>query len=456
MHSNRRMSSIARKIHRTWSGKLFRAYLLVNLVVVILAVAGFCYATEQQFPGGFSPDTPKAFIIADDALNWLDLSSDSTSDIAKQLFDMPQWRTTLNTLSYRFVDGYGIWHTAPMDAFLDVFLLMFGNLLICELVFWVLDRLFGSGSARRLVRPLTRISQSAQELTAQQRPDPVAYAADRLHNLEDAIESLEPARQDIRLSTGNEELKGLEDAVNKLLDRMQTTYRDQARFVSDASHELRTPIAVIQGYASMLDRWGKTDESILDESIAAIKSESEHMKTLVEQLLFLARGDSGRQSMAFEPFDLAETMHEVFEESEMIDKDHEWRLDAPEPITCNGDEAMVKQAIRILTDNASKYTPHGGAIMLRVFKSGKQCAFSVQDSGQGIPGEDVAHIFERFYRADPARTGMDKSSSNDSSGTGLGLSIAQWIIKRHDGHFEVLSWPGLGTRFTAFLPVHTR
>lgn len=440
-------SSIARKIHRAWTFKQLKTYLLVNLLVAAFALAGFCYAAEQAAPGGFSRNRPKGLIAEAGAFDWLE---DDAQSLFRRLTDMPRWRAASRTLAYQFQDATGAWHEAPMGDFLGVFALMFKNLLICEGVLWALAWLFGGRDAQRLLRPITRMTETARQLSSEKAVKDTRVGADRLHNLEDAIQSIEPS-QGARLSTGNQELKGLEEAVNRLLDRMQAAYREQSRFVSDASHELRTPIAVIQGYASMLDRWGKTDESILDESIAAIKSESQHMKQLVEQLLFLARGDSGRQTISFASFDLKETMREVFEESEMIDGGHDWRLEAPGPVQMVGDEAMIKQAARILTDNASKYTPPGGSITIRAFLQGGMAAFSVQDSGQGIAAEDMPHIFERFYRADPARTGADKADK--SGGTGLGLSIAEWIIKRHGGYFEALSWPGLGTRIAAFLPV---
>ncbi len=456
-NSKGRMSSIARKIHRAWSWKLLRTYLLIDLVVIVLALGGFFYAAERNYPGGFNSEGIKRITAGDGALDWLEQETAGGRETLRKYIDMDSWHNAASSLTYHFMDASGAWHEKPMGPFLEVFALMFRNLLITEAVLWVLTRLFGGGDARRLLRPLTRMTETAQQLSEQQADKSTKFSEDRLHNLEDAIGSLEPALSGARLSTGNQELKGLEEAVNRLLDRMQAAYREQSRFVSDASHELRTPIAVIQGYASMLDRWGKTDESILDESIAAIKSESEHMKELVEQLLFLARGDSGRQNTAFESFDLAATMREVFEESEMIDEGHDWRLEASERVPVVGDESMIKQAARILTDNAAKYTPAGGAIVIRAYEKNGAGAFEVQDSGQGIDAEDAQHIFERFYRADPARTGAAKDKKNaGSSGTGLGLSIAEWIIKRHGGYFEVLSWPGLGTRITAFLPPKPR
>ena len=226
---------------------------------------------------------------------------------------------------------------------------------------------------------------------------------------------------------------------------MRESYRQQARFVSDASHELRTPIAVIKGYADLLDRWGKTDEKILEESIQAIKDESENMQHLVEQLLFLARGDSGRTPLNVSEFDLSDMMKEVWEESSMIDKDHDYKFESGGSVMVRGDISLIKQAARILIENASKYTPEGGEIVLKSLISDGHPAFSVQDSGIGISENDLQHIFERFYRADDSR-------SKQTGGSGLGLAIAKWIIERHGGRFEIISRKDIGTRITVILP----
>ena len=308
-----------------------------------------------------------------------------------------------------------------------------------EVILALLQFRVGKDKAKRLMEPLERIALTAQELS-QTRFDP-----EKLHHLEDAIGTVVPLSPDAHVITGDKELQGLETAINDLLNRTQESYREQTRFVSDASHELRTPIAVIQGYADMLQRWGKDDEKVLEEGITAIQTESAHMKKLIEQLLFLARGDNGRNQMVFEDFDLSQMMAEVYEESRMIHPDREWRLDTAQPVMVNGDVAMLKQTARILTDNAVKYTGEGAVISLRTrYKDGSPC-FEVQDNGIGIKQEDLEHIFDRFFRSDPART-------RATGGTGLGLSIAKWIVERHKGYFDVYSREDIGTRIGVILP----
>lgn len=304
-----------------------------------------------------------------------------------------------------------------------------------ELALLILKLIFGSSSVRHKLAPVERISKMAINLGSKQG----GFDEAKVHMLEDAIDQISPTSDDVGLNTGDKELMGLELAVNGLIRRMRESYQQQARFVSDASHELRTPIAVIKGYADMLDRWGKDDEKILEESVEAIKTESNHMNYLVEQLLFLARGDSGKTQLKLSGFDLFDMMNEVYDESLMIDRQHEYTFDGSGPIPFTGDVSLLKQTARILVDNAAKYTPEGDRIKLGVINSRQGVGFYVQDSGIGIAGKDLPHLFERFYRADDSR-------ARETGGTGLGLAIAKWIVDRHGGHFEIVSYEGIGTR----------
>ena len=308
-----------------------------------------------------------------------------------------------------------------------------------EVLLLLLQGRVGKDKSRRLMEPLERIAQTAEELSR------VRFDPEKLHHLEDAIGTVSPLSPDAHVYTGDKEMQGLETAINNMLARTQETYREQSRFVSDASHELRTPIAVIQGYADMLHRWGKDDETVLEEGISAIQSESTHMKKLIEQLLFLARGDNGRNQLTMETMDISQMLAEVYEESKMIHPDRQWRLDADTSIFVTGDADMLKQTARILVDNAVKYTKEGDKISLRTrVKDGAPC-FEVQDNGIGIKQEDLAHIFDRFFRSDPAR-------ARATGGTGLGLSIAKWIVERHGGYFDVFSREEFGTRIGVVLP----
>ena len=168
--------------------------------------------------------------------------------------------------------------------------------------------------------------------------------------------------------------------------------------------------------------------------------------------------------LSMESFSLNDMMLEVYEESLMIDKSHKYEFKpSRDDIRITGDISMLKQTARILIDNAAKYTPENDSIILKTVIGSSECgssgspsgvkdsaspgipAFIIQDEGIGIGSDDAAHIFERFYRSDPAR-------SKDSGGTGLGLSIAKWIVDRHGGYFDVLSREDIGTRITVYLP----
>lgn len=331
------------------------------------------------------------------------------------------------------IDNYNALRLFLREYKLDILLRIEGLMV----VLWVLiDTL----KVRRKLRPLQEFADAALKLSEMD-----GETEERYQKLETAIDMLSPSEDDQILATGDAELAGLETAVNKLMSRMRDSYRQQARFVSDASHELRTPIAVIKGYADLLDRWGKTDEKILEESIQAIKDESENMQHLVEQLLFLARGDSGRTPLNITDFDMSDMMKEVYEESVMIDGVHSYIFEDGGAIPVRGDISLIKQAARILIENSSKYTPEGGEIVLRSLVADGHPAFSVQDSGIGISENDIQHIFERFYRADDSR-------SKQTGGSGLGLAIAKWIVERHGGRFEIISRKDIGTRITVVLP----
>ena len=445
MNETGRVTSTARKISRSWLWRLFWIFFRINLVLLILAALGFCFYQERLALGSqWSPDLGRELEIED-----VDTSGNLRETAEGAL-------SSLRGASYVFYDADGMRYEVACQAYVDTMGMAALVLLAIETLIFLGQMMSGRRKARRLLRPLDRMARAAELLgrsagrveTAPQ--DGSEVGGEKLHGLEDAIGRISPEHPEEKLDMGDSDLQGLEDAINGLLSRMHQAYRQQAQFVSDASHELRTPIAVIQGYAAMLDRWGKQDEKVLDESISAIKSEAGYMSKLVEQLLFLARGDTGRNRMEFKEISLGELMEEVCEDCRVIDKGHDYRLENRGGARCSGDWDMLKQCARILTDNALKYTPEGGLIRLRTYinAAGEAC-LEVQDSGIGVSAEDMQHMFDRFYRSDPAR-------ARQSGGTGLGLAIARWIVDRHGGHFEVLSREGLGTRMTVCLPAAER
>lgn len=316
-----------------------------------------------------------------------------------------------------------------------------GIIILFQTIFFLINCFSVPIRINRKLKPLYTMTQAARALNY------VDLTSEEFSTLQDAINKFSPDDSDDKFHTGKKEFVGMEDAINDLLERMRNSYKSQIRFVSDASHELRTPIAVIQGYANMLDRWGREDKEILDESIASIKSEAENMNRLVENLLFLARGDSGRTVLRFEEISINQLMYDIYDEFVMIDSTHEFILDLRAEITSQADSSLIKQCLRILVDNAIKYSPSNTDIVLRLQKrDDTYYAIEVQDYGIGVKSEDADKIFERFYRSDPAR-------NRQNGGSGLGLSIAKWIADKHNGYFELLSYENLGTRISLVLPL---
>lgn len=304
---------------------------------------------------------------------------------------------------------------------------------------------------RRRLQPLNDLALAAEALGSASSQGPIRADVDlsKMATLEEAI--AHASVDSPTVYTGDEDLAGIEAALNGLLRQMQEAKLQQMRFVNDASHELRTPIAVIQGYVNMLDRWGKTDESVLDESIEALKLESEHMQELVEQLLFLARGDSGRNTLRLERLNMAYVVREVCDESSMIDQTHLYECavsiadETDQRFEVVADLAMLKQSMRIIVQNAAKYSPAGSIIKLAVGADERSVSYAITDEGIGIPSSETAHLFDRFYRGSGAREG-------GTTGSGLGLSIAKWIVDAHGGTIEIISREGVGTRFTVHFP----
>ena len=410
----KRMTSITRKLH--WYGirKKLLYYYLTDLLIWVLGVVGWCADKEYTSQG--------CIVLRNSRL--------------LELRDMP------GTLYYTVASPEGV-ELLSVPALLPLIIISSaaGILLALQMLGILFSYVKEDRKIRQIMAPINEIALKADELSR------MSFSEDKYQVIEKALEKIEPdqAGEDSPLSFGDSDLSGVEAAMNNLLLRMRDSYRQQARFVNDASHELRTPIAVIQGYANMLDRWGKTDEKILEEGISAIKNESDHMNHLVEQLLFLARGDSGKTTLEKSLFSLNDMMQEIYEESFMIDEKHRYRLKLPgEQITIEADLGLLKQAVRILTDNAAKYTPEGEEIILSAGRNEEGKPYlQVQDLGIGIAESEIPHIFERFFRSDEVRA---------SEGTGLGLSIAKWIVDKHGGYFEILSREELGTRIRIQLP----
>ncbi|HUW65809.1 MAG TPA: HAMP domain-containing sensor histidine kinase [Spirochaetia bacterium] len=251
-------------------------------------------------------------------------------------------------------------------------------------------------------------------------------------------------RRRLSLRGARDELYVLGETFNQMLDRLEKGFRSQQEFVAAASHDLRTPLTVIKSYADLLSRWGKNEPAVVDESVQAINRAAGLMERLVNDLLLLTQVDAG---MPFQPvtLDLTEMAVETLQMARAMAGDITVEMPSVPPVAVDADDHYLRRALWALVDNALKYNRPGGKVVLLVGVDQGQAFFSVTDTGPGIAEESISRIFERFYRADDART--------QGKGFGLGLALAKSIVEAHGGRITVQSRPGEGSCFTILLPV---
>ncbi len=248
---------------------------------------------------------------------------------------------------------------------------------------------------------------------------------------------------------GQDELARLAQNLNAMLARVEQSFVALRRFTADASHELKTPLMVLRAGVerSLTDPQTPTEiAAALDETLRLINQ----MSDLVTNLLTLARADEGLASLVLRPGDLRELVAEAGETAEMIGEAQGVRvaIDIPDSaVTVAMDPDRIRQLLLNLVTNAVKYTPGEGSVVIRLADQPEAAVLTVQDSGIGIAPGDLEHVFERFWRADPAR-----SRSGDRPGTGLGLAIAKWIAEAHGGTIQVQSRAGRGSSFMVTFP----
>lgn len=244
-----------------------------------------------------------------------------------------------------------------------------------------------------------------------------------------------------KLDTGDE-LQRLSDTLNEMLDRIESAFRRITQFTADASHELRTPVSLIRTEAELALRRSRSEGEYQD-SLRHILLEAERTTSLIEQLLSLARADSGRETLNLQPVDLSEVLHSVAEGWQQVAAIRDIKFSTSidhQNVFVTGDETLLRRLADILLDNAFKYTPSPGTVSLVLEQQDESAVIIVRDSGVGIPDEEQNRIFERFYRVDKAR-------SRAQGGIGLGLAIAQWIVTQHQGSISVESRHGEGAIF---------
>jgi signal transduction histidine kinase len=264
----------------------------------------------------------------------------------------------------------------------------------------------------------------------------VADTVDQINRADDLSRRI-PYRGD-----REDEIGDLVESFNQTLERLESLFTSQQRFLADVSHELRTPLTVIKGNVDLMRRIKEADE----ESLTSIDQEAGRLTRLVGGLLMLAQAESGKLALNFKPVELDLLFTEVFTEMCVLASAKvKVHLNEIDQVMVNGDRDRLKQVLLNLTANAIQYTPQGGEVFLSMKKIGDQAQILIRDTGPGIPAEDLPHIFDRFYRAEKSRT------RSSSGGFGLGLSITKWIVEHHNGRIEVESKEGKGTTFVIWL-----
>ena len=299
---------------------------------------------------------------------------------------------------------------------IDDLLIIAVMLLITMAVGFALFAVIGSSRTHTILAPIERITNVAKRING----DNLALRIDE--------------------SQAQYELEELVKTINRMMDRIQSSYNKQKRFVSDVSHELRTPISVISGYGNMLKRWGSEDEEILAESVDAIINEADMMNDLIEKLLFLARHDNETLRFEFEEVNFSGLLAETVKDYNLVHTDFHFRLDIEEGISAQIDAMRMKQLCRILIDNAVKYSQDDKTIDISLKKAGSEIILSIKDYGIGISKSDLPNIFDRFFRADVSR-------ARATGGYGLGLPMAKIIVLGHKGSVTVRSKLNVGSEF---------
>lgn len=247
----------------------------------------------------------------------------------------------------------------------------------------------------------------------------------------------------------NDEFSRLADLFNDLLSQLETAFKQQKQFVEDASHELRTPISIIKGHLSLLNRWGKDDPIILDKSLTVSLQEFNRLEGIVQELLELTRAENERIPLNRIPIHPAEPIRQCVNRVKVLHPQFAFELDLSEIQEdgfINVAPHQLEQVLHILLDNAVKYSDRQQSIRVLGQQDDKLITIDVIDKGIGIPAEELPHVFDRFYRVDKAR-------SREKGGTGLGLSIAKRLVEHNNGEIAITSLEQEGTRVRLMFPL---
>jgi heavy metal sensor kinase len=311
------------------------------------------------------------------------------------------------------------WPVAEIKGVLETFRSILG---FSALTLVLLAAVGGLFLANRTLRPVDRITGTAQEI-----------GESGLHR-----------RIDVR---SEDELGRLATTLNRMMERIEAAFDRQRQFTADASHELRTPLSIIQAESSLaLDRERSAGE--YRKALEVVSQEVTYMSDIIGKLLFLARGDTGKEPVEFKDVNLKELIEELALDMEVLarDKGVGFNIGPLENLTIKGDRIQLRQLFLNILKNAVTYTPSGGNISSSVACRKETAVVTISDTGIGIPSEHLPYVFERFYRVDKAR-------SRAEGGSGLGLAIAKYVAEAHGGKIDVESQVGKGSIFQVILPL---
>ncbi len=320
--------------------------------------------------------------------------------------------------------AYDVQIAAPMDDFYDAVNRFRLVLLFSVPVLLVVASAGGYWLSRKAVAPVAEIARAAQSISE--------------HELSKRLPILQ---------TGDE-LQSLSETLNEMFGRLERAFKRVTQFTADASHELRTPVALMRTRTEVALRKERS-EADYRETIVRLHQELERTSALIENLMTLARADSGGEALQVAPTNLNEVLLEISEPARLLAEGKSIQYDQrlPEtPLRVSGNAPSLRRLFLILIDNAVKYTPREGRVSIVLDTSDGAAVTEIRDTGIGISSSDLPHIFERFYRADASR-------SRESGGTGLGLSIAKWIAEAHHGKISVASNVGEGSVFRVQIPL---
>jgi heavy metal sensor kinase len=297
-------------------------------------------------------------------------------------------------------------------------------LLLATPLVLLLASIGGYWLSTRALEPVDAISRAAQRIS--------------IENLKDRLD----------VPNTGDQLQRLSETLNAMLARLQSSVQRMKQFTADASHELRAPVSLIRTTAEVAVQ--RRDRSAAEylQALDEILEESERTSQVVDSLMLLARADSGREVVEWGPVDMAAIVHNALEQGEKLARNRGLKFSSKVsqlPIEVQGDADALRRALLVLIDNAVKYTPEGGKINIGLESTDGVAVVSVADTGFGISEADMPHIFDRFWRADKAR-------SREHGGAGLGLSIAKWIVEEHGGSIDVQSKRGKGSVFRVRIP----